>query len=142
MTFMLNFFVETIPIAKGRPRYAKRGNFVQTYTPTKTREYENLIRENAIKAMGSSKPLETPLKALLLFCMPIPKSTPKNALEAHLNGSIRHVKKPDLDNLAKSVLDAMNTVVFLDDSQITKLTISKKYSKLSGIDILIFEDID
>ena len=48
MTFIVNFTVEGNPVGKQRARYAKRGNFVQTYTPDKTRNYESLIKEAAI----------------------------------------------------------------------------------------------
>ena len=142
MTFMVHFEIEITPVAKGRPRYARRGNFVQTYTPTKTREYEDVIRENAKLAMGSSEPLETPLNVLLIFGMPIPSSTPKKALEGYLNGSVRHIKKPDLDNLAKAVLDAMNGVVYLDDNQICRLTIEKNYDIVPKISISVREEVD
>ena len=71
MTFMVHFEIEITPVAKGRPRYARRGNFVQTYTPTKTREYEDVIRENSKTAMGLSEPLETPINVLLMFGMQI-----------------------------------------------------------------------
>ena len=142
MTFMLHFEVEITPVAKGRPRYAKRGNFVQTYTPKKTVDYEDVIRENAKIAMGTSEPLEAPLSVLLMFGMPIPASTPKKALDGYLNGSVRHTKKPDLDNLAKAVMDAMNNVVYLDDNQINRLTIEKKYSKLPFVSISVREDLD
>jgi Holliday junction resolvase RusA-like endonuclease len=139
---MLHFQIDTTPIAKGRPRYAKRGNFVQTYTPKTTVVYETLIRENAKLAMGSSEPLETPLNVLLMFGMPIPSSTPKKLLEGYLNGSIPHIKKPDVDNLAKSVLDAMNGVVYVDDCKIVRLTIEKKYSKLPFVSISIRENLE
>ena len=142
MTFVLLFNVEITPVAKGRARYARRGNFVSTYTPKKTKDYETVIREQAILFMKEEKPLETPVSVSIEFSMPMPKSTPKKLLEAHLNGSIRHTKKPDLDNLAKAVLDAMNGVVFLDDSQIVKLTLSKRYSKLGNIQIFVSENLD
>jgi len=142
MTFMVHFEIETPPVAKGRPRYARRGNFVQTYTPTKTRDYEDVIRENAKMAMGMSEPLETPLNVLLMFGMPIPSSTPKKALEGYLDGSVKHIKKPDLDNLAKAVLDAMNGVVYLDDNQICRLTIEKNYDPVPKISISVREEVD
>jgi len=142
MTFMVHFEIEITPVAKGRPRYARRGNFVQTYTPTKTREYEDVIRENAKMAMGMSDPLETPLNVLLMFGMPIPSSTPKKALQGHLDGSVKHIKKPDLDNLAKAVLDAMNGVVYLDDNQICRLTIEKNYDTVPKISISVREEVD
>jgi Holliday junction resolvase RusA-like endonuclease len=54
MTFMTMFMVYGEPVGKGRPRFAKRGNFVSTYTPLKTKTYEDEIRMMARAAMGSS----------------------------------------------------------------------------------------
>ena len=51
MTFMVTFKVNANPVGKQRARYVKRGNFVQTYTPDKTRNYESLIKEAAIEAI-------------------------------------------------------------------------------------------
>ena len=48
MTFMVTFKVDANPVGKQRARYVKRGNFVQTYTPEKTRTYETLIKDAAI----------------------------------------------------------------------------------------------
>ncbi len=40
MTFMVNFMVEGTPVPKGRPRFARRGKFVSTYSPKTTVDYE------------------------------------------------------------------------------------------------------
>ena len=50
MTFMVTFKLDADPVGKHRARYARRGNFVQTYTPDKTRTYESLIKEAAKEA--------------------------------------------------------------------------------------------
>ena len=55
MTFMVTFKVDANPVGKQRARYTKRGNFVQAYTPDKTRNYESLTKEAAIQAMGSNE---------------------------------------------------------------------------------------
>ena len=55
MTFMTMFMVYGEPVGKGRPRFAKRGNFVSTYTPQKTKTYEDEIRMMASAAMGSKQ---------------------------------------------------------------------------------------
>lgn len=39
---------------------------------------------------------------------------------------VPHEKKPDLDNLAKSVLDALNGIVWRDDAQVASLSMSKQ----------------
>jgi Holliday junction resolvase RusA-like endonuclease len=139
MTMMITFKVDADPVGKQRARYAKRGNFVQTYTPDKTRNYESLIREAAIEAMGSSEPLETPVTLYLYIRAPIPKSLPKKRIEACLNGLEKPIKKPDASNVLKSVEDAMNGVVYKDDSQIVNIHVSKVYSSVSGVDVCIKE---
>ena len=139
MTFMVTFKVDANPVGKQRARYVKRGNFVQTYTPEKTRTYETLIRDAAIEAMGASEPLETPVSLYLYIRVPIPKSCTKKRLEAIDNGSEQPMKKPDSSNVLKSVEDAMNGVVYMDDCQIINHHMTRVYSTLAGVDICIKE---
>jgi len=139
MTFMVNFSIDGPPHGKGRPRFRRFGNFVQTYTDAKTKSYETLVKEAATKAMGSSPPLEGPVKLDLIIRLPVPKSYPKKRSEACLNGSEWPTKKPDWDNVAKSVADAMNDIVFLDDTQIVIARVVKTYSAEAGVDVQVSE---
>ena len=133
------FTVPGQPHGKGRPRFARRGNFVKTYTDAKTASYEDQIRFYALKAMGSSKPLKTAREAFIYIRLPVPKSYPIKRTEACLGGSEWPCKKPDWDNVAKSVCDAMNGIICVDDSQIVECHVCKVYSETAGIDILIKE---
>ena len=142
MTMMITFKVDADPVGKQRARYAKRGNHVMAYTPDKTRNYETLIKEAAIEAMGASEPLETPINLYLYIRAPIPKSLSKKRLEACLNGLEKPIKKPDASNVLKSVEDAMNGVVYKDDSQIVNIHVTKVYCSVSGIDVCIKECLD
>ncbi len=142
MTFMVTFKVDGTPVPKGRARYARRGNFISTYTPEKTRTYETLIKDAAIEAMGSSEPLETPVSLYLYIRVPIPKSCTKKRLEAISNGLEKPTKKPDASNILKSVEDGMNGVVYYDDSQIINIHVTKVYSSLPGVDICVKECLD
>lgn len=141
MSFSVTFHVDLDPVPKGRPKFSKIGGFVRTYTPKKTSDYEAQVKAIAQSAM-TREPLETPLAAFLYFRLPIPKSYPKKRIAACLAGSEKPTKKPDLDNLAKSVLDALNGVIYLDDSQIVSLHMTKVYSQYPGIDLLIREQIE
>ena len=142
MSFMVTFKVDANPVGKQRARYVKRGNFVSTYTPEKTRTYETLIRDAATEAMGTSEPLETPVTLYLYIRVPIPKSYSKKKLEACLNGMDQPIKKPDASNILKSVEDGMNGIVYKDDSQIINLHVTKVYSTLAGVDICVKECLD
>lgn len=140
MTFSLTFHVDLEPVPKGRPRFSKIGGFVRSYTPKKTSDYEAQVKAIAQNAM-TREPLETPLAAFLYFRLPIPKSYPKKRVAACLSGLERPIKKPDLDNLAKSVLDGLNGVVYLDDAQLVSLHITKVYDHNPGVDIMVREEL-
>ena len=139
MTFVVTFTVPGQPVGKQRPRFARRGNFVKTYTDAKTASYEDQIRFYALQAMGSSEPLKTALEAFIYIRLPVPKSYPKKRTEACLGGSEWPCKKPDWDNVAKSVCDAMNGIICVDDSQIVECHVRKVYAIDAGVDILIKE---
>ena len=123
------------PIAKGRPRVGKFG----TYTPKKTADFESYVEYCWAAEYGNIKPSEKPLNASIVFRMPIPKSTSKKNRAGMVNGDIRHTKKPDLDNMAKTVLDALNGLAYIDDSQIYSLTLFKTYSEQPGTHLIIEE---
>jgi len=142
MTFMVTFKVDANPVGKQRARYVKRGNFVQTYTPEKTRTYETLIKDAAIEAMGSSEPLETPVSLYLYIRVPIPASATKKRLQAISDGTEKPIKKPDASNILKSVEDGMNSVVYKDDSQIVNIHVTKVYSSVPGVDVCIKECLE
>jgi Holliday junction resolvase RusA-like endonuclease len=141
MTFTVIFTVDGNPVAKGRPRFAKRGKFVQTYTPQKTKDYESLVMDSASEAMGASEPLETPVKIFIHIRMPIPASYSKRMRQDCLDQLIRPVKKPDWDNVAKAITDALNGIVYVDDCQIVDAHVTKRYSDVAGVDVIVMEEL-
>ena len=141
MSFQVMFSVEGTPIGKGRPKFARRGNFVSTYTPTKTRDYETLIAEAARLAMSTAEPLKTPVAAYIYITVPIPQSYSKKRSKACLDGSERPCKKPDCDNIVKAFLDAMNKIVYEDDSQIVSIHATKRYGLIGMVEVLVKEEL-
>ena len=142
MTFQVTFTVEGTPIGKGRPKFARRGNFVSTYTPTKTRDYEVIIAEQARLAMGSSEPLKTPVAAYIYITVPIPQSYSKKRKAACLDGFERPCKKPDIDNIIKAFLDSMNGIVYDDDTQVVSLHSIKRYGSVGVVEVLVKEELN
>jgi Holliday junction resolvase RusA-like endonuclease len=92
--------------------------------------------------MGPTDLLETPLGVFLYIRLPIPQSHSKKRREACLSGVEKPIKKPDIDNLAKSVLDGMNGIVWRDDSQIVSLHVTKVYASGTGVDVLVKEELE
>lgn len=122
------------PIAKARPRFARRGKFVITYSDQEIEESRVLWE---IRQQRPEKPVSEPISITLWFGMPIPKSTSKKRRELMLTEKICHTKKPDLDNLIKFYLDVMNNEIFLDDKQIYFLTAFKEYAENPRTEIYI-----
>ena len=112
---------------KGRPRI--NTNTAIAYTPAKTKDYEELIKQYFILKYRKIQPLEGRLAVTIKAYFGIPKSTSKTNKEEMLQGNMSPVKKPDIDNIAKITLDALNKLAFKDDNQITKLMIEKEYAE-------------
>ena len=131
------FTVYGEPVAKGRPRFSTRGKFPVAYTPEKTKAYEFEVKIMALAAMGGSKPLEGALEAFIYVTFAVPESYSKKRLEACLSGTEKHIKKPDLDNVIKSVIDGMDKIVFDNDSQITSIHATKVYGEIAKVEVMV-----
>jgi hypothetical protein len=141
MTFVVVFTVQGTPQAKGRPRFRIAGGYVSTYTDAKTKTYESIIAVSAVRAMGSSRPLETPVSVDLYIRVPVPLSHSKKRANDCVSGVERPTKKPDIDNIIKIYLDAMNGIIYRDDTQVVRVSAKKVYSMVAGVDVCVREEI-
>ena len=124
-------------IGKERPRINTYNNII--YTPTKTKDYEKLIQEYFKIKYKNHNLLTERISVEIIAYIKIPKNTSKKKREEMINGNISPTRKPDIDNIAKSILDAMNKFVFKDDNQVAKLSIEKKYGDIEKVHIKIEE---
>lgn len=131
--------IEGEPVGKGRPRVTTRGNFAHAYTPKKTKNYERLVMNAFFNTYTSNDQLSGPVEANIESYFSIPKSTNKKTRKLMLSNKIFHTKKPDIDNIAKSVLDSLNGLAYEDDSQIVKLSGIKLYSDNPRVELYLKE---
>ena len=141
MTFIVMYTVYGEPVGKGRPRFARRGNFVSTYSPQKTKTYEDEIKMMAKAAMGSSEPLDTPVTVAIYIRVGIPASFSKQKRKDAIEGRLKPTKKPDIDNIAKCFLDGMNDIVYFDDKQVVNLHVTKVYAETPAVEVMVKEDL-
>jgi Holliday junction resolvase RusA-like endonuclease len=118
----LKFTVWDLPQAMPRPRVAIRGGRAHAYTPGRAQQAMWRIRQSAIEALGDSPRFVGPVSLRVVAYLPVPKATPK-----HVLGIARPIKRPDVDNLAKTVLDGCSPL-WLDDAQIVDLRIAKVFA--------------
>ena len=132
------FTVETIPKAKARPRFVRRGKFVQTYTPKTTLDYEKKIAEEYLLQGGTV--FDYPyLEMSIIAYFPIPKSTKKGDRLLLESECVPYDKKVDIDNCLKACMDAIIGVAYMDDKQIVSIKAKKFYGKTARVVIKIKE---
>ena len=134
------FVVPGTPVAKARARSVIRAGRIAHYTPAKTASYESLVAMHARIAMNALEPFRGPIRLSCTFWLPVPMSYTKSRRKACLNGSERHCKKPDIDNLLTSIKDGCNNVAWVDDCQVVEVTASKHYAEHARAEIEICAD--
>lgn len=124
----VSFVINEVPIAKGRPRFSRfhASKSVVAYTPKRTKDYEEKVLQAAKPHI--TEPISEPSHIYIELIFPRPKRLiPKKFPD----GLIPHDKRPDIDNLAKAVMDGMSPLLS-DDCIITKMTASKFYAERGG----------
>jgi Holliday junction resolvase RusA-like endonuclease len=118
------------PVAKGRPRV---GNGF-SYTPAKTQGYENLVKMCYMEQCKGEN-IEGGIEAYIDAYFTIPKAASKKKADEMDSGLIRPLKRPDLDNVIKLCLDALNGLAYNDDCNVIMITARKFYSKNPRVEI-------
>lgn len=125
--------------ARARTGYNPRTKQVMSHTPDNTVLYENHIKtcymETTDKIFNKGEPLSVNIAA----CFEPVKSVSKKKRELMLQNKIRPTKKPDIDNIVKTVLDALNGVAYKDDTQVIQVMATKIYQDRARVDIAIAE---
>ena len=121
------------PVAKARPKFrtvtTKSGKtFGSAYTPKKSTSFENLVKTSFSAQVGAVVPTELGVKLKVTAYFMPPQATPKYRKELIRTTLVPVLKKPDIDNVVKSVLDALNQVVYQDDKQVYSMICNKFFS--------------
>ena len=130
---MIEFTIPGEPRGKSRPRVVRLKNGASTsYTPDKTVAYEEMARQRFRQQWPSGElpfPDKTPVCVMITACFSIPKSASKKVRASMIDGRISPTKKPDVDNVIKIVLDALNGFAWHDDAQVVLLQVTKEYTE-------------
>ena len=109
------------PLSKQRPRF---GNG-HTYTPSKTKEYEERV------GYEWKKKYKDCLTGAVSVTMKFFFHEPKKA-------GVYKTSRPDIDNLAKAILDGLNGIAFTDDSQVVELHLYKLWGE-PRTEVIVFD---
>ena len=152
MAKFINFNIPGEPMGKGRPRFSTFNGYVRTHTPKETITYENKVimayrKDHEEMAFANNEMIHAEIDAYFL----IPKARyrfhkktnttdlDKLGLEM-LENKVRPTKKPDCDNIAKIVLDALNGIAYYDDSQVVSLVVRKHYAETTRVNVTLWSE--
>jgi Holliday junction resolvase RusA-like endonuclease len=134
---IITFNLPGKPHGKGRPRATSTGRM---YTPQATRDAEGFIRHQAAQAMGRTQIMRGAVSARVEIEVEPPQRTSKKLRKMMLDGEVFPTATPDVDNIAKAIFDACNGVVYLDDKQVVKLSMMKRYGE-RDVTTVSFEEL-
>ncbi|WP_312802216.1 RusA family crossover junction endodeoxyribonuclease [Corynebacterium variabile] len=118
---MATFHVPGVPASQGSKNAYRRGNkVVLVESSKKVRPWRAAVAQAATIAYLRTEPIDGPVAVEIDFHLPRPKSLPKRV--------IWMVKKPDLDKLIRSTLDALSGIAYIDDNRVTHITATKDYA--------------
>ena len=124
------------PKPQQQTRFYARGGRCFGADPSKS--YKEQIQWQ-IRPSSPAHPLEGPIQLDISFFIPIPSNTSKKSKTQMINGMILPVKRPDIDNLAYIVTNAMKSIVYADDSQIVDMSLHKRYGEIPKTVIKVIE---
>lgn len=124
----IEFMIPGEPKGKGRPRFARMGRFVKTYSPEDTVNFESWVKLCFIQAaakqgweiIGAGVPIK--MKIECHFSYPKSMSAKKRSQNMYVT------KKPDWDNIGKAICDTLNGVAYHDDSQVVSAEVLKLFT--------------
>ena len=123
----INISIDGLPAAKGN-WIAVHGVFIPP-NREKLNIWTRQIQQTAREAYSPADPSNAAIDLKIKFFMPVSRN--KGAC----------ITRPDLDKLARAVMDALAGIVYVDDSQVVRLTAEKVYNPFTGADIEISEII-
>ncbi len=127
------FFYPCRPRGQGRPRFAGK----VAYKSSEDRAYEQGIRMAYVAVYPGHHPISGPFGITITAVYPIPKNESKRRRTQMIEGNVLPICRPDVDNILKAVLDALNGTAYTDDKNATESAIKKVYGVTPGLLVTI-----
>lgn len=136
MNNKLEFTIDGKVQPQQRPRFSRQGGFVKTYDPPESARYKKHVAQVA-EQHSLEELIDSPIKLTVDAYIEIPKSYTKKKRKQIEDGELLHIKKPDIDNMLKSITDGITGVLWTDDNLIVELIGRKHYSENPRAEIII-----
>jgi Holliday junction resolvase RusA-like endonuclease len=119
---LTQIIIDGKPNAKERPYFSTKNGKVRVFTPSKTSNFENYVKQ--VASPFFHYPIQGPIELSIKFFLPRPKYL---IWKTKPMPFVYSDKRPDIDNLVKSVVDGLKGIAFHDDAQISMLLVTKGY---------------
>lgn len=126
--------IDIKPFSKQRPVTINKNGKTWTFTPKETVKYEKLVKTEFLIKFGRKYEKDERAIILNLDFYKLDKKLKENEI-------IYDTKQPDIDNLEKAILDALNKVAFKDDNQVCRLVSNKYRASFNKVVISIIYEI-
>lgn len=138
---MLSFTLPIEPKSQARPKITVRNGFAHGYK-TRDQEANERTMEAWLKEHVPAAPMAGPLVLEFIAALPVPRSVSRKRKDDMLRGQEFPAKRPDLDNLAKQLKDAMGRMGFWgDDRQIVSLYCDKIYAESGYWQVCVYDAV-
>ena len=125
----IEIFVPGEPKGQPRPRAFARNGMVRMYDPATAEGWKCAIADEWRRSVPKLETITVPVSLTLRFYMPRPKSHFNSKRSLKSTAPFYHAKKPDVDNMAKAVMDALTQLqVWQDDDQVVILKVGKYFA--------------
>ena len=124
------------------PATIRNRHSVRFYSPVEVRKWQTTARVLAAERMKNLNPVKGAIELIVWVYLVPPSSMSKRKQALALDGKLRPVTRPDVDNYAKAILDSLNGIVWIDDSQIVALHVYKYYADKPRVVIKVEEFAD
>ena len=138
----MQFIIDIAPKPQSRPRFTRHG---RPYELKDMKVYKQAVERSVKEQMNGIKLVDVPISVSMTFYIEPPQyiSKVKKNAQALNDECLNVMRKPDLDNYVKAILDSMNDIVFKDDGQISELYAKKVYSlrPRTEVEIKVLEEL-
>lgn len=126
----IKFTIDGPVQAQQRPRFARRGQRVQTYDAKESRTYKAHVTRTA-SHYAPGELIDSAIELHVVIYRPLTSDIKRSKVQTAkaLTGERKPIKKPDIENLVKGIMDGCTGVLWVDDSLVTKLVAEKVYGE-------------
>ena len=121
----ITFSVPGDPVPQPRPRVSTRGGFARAYVPSKHPVHDYRTQLAVAARLAGLTPTGEPLSVVIDAVFERPKS---HRNKSGVKGTAPKLPRPDVDNVAKAVLDSLQDVMG-DDTMVARLVVEKSYGQ-------------